>query len=87
MFSPRSSQNPTLLKAAGLAILATIVAVEIGLLNRLLETVNLTVDQWVVCVVVSLVASSCVAEVKKLLKIRTTEAAVRVVPEAAPAAA
>ena len=43
-----------------------------GLLNRLLDTVNLTVDQWWICIVVSL-AIIVLAEVKKLLKIRTTE--------------
>jgi Ca2+-transporting ATPase len=87
MFSPSILSNPTLLKMAGLAVVATIATSELGLLNRLLGTVNLTTDQWVICVVVSL-AVVVLAEAKKLLRIRTTEAAPRVVAEGtAPAAA
>ncbi len=66
--------NPTLLKGVGLAALVTIAAVEVGLLNRLLDTVGLTIEQWVICIVVSL-AVLVVGEVIKLLHIRTEEAA------------
>ena len=45
---------------------------ELDLFNRLLETVNLSRDQWLVCIVVSLVTIVAV-EIKKLLRIRTTE--------------
>src|SRR6478609_7306882 len=86
MFSPSILANPTLLKMAGLAIIATIVTSEIGLLNRLIGTVNLSTEQWGISIVASL-AIVVLCEIKKLLKIRTTEAAVRVVPEVAPAAA
>ena len=72
LFSPETLQNPTLLKAAGLAVVFAVVAVELDLLNRLLETVNLTRDQWLVCIVVSL-ALVVVVEIKKLLRIRTTD--------------
>ncbi len=72
LFSTETLQNPTLLKAAGLAIVFTVVAVEFDLFNRLLETVNLSRDQWLVCIVVSLVTIVAV-EIKKLLRIRTTE--------------
>jgi Ca2+-transporting ATPase len=75
-------ENPTLLKAAGLAVLAAIAATELGLLNRILDTVPLTLDQWIVCIVVSLVVI-VVIEAKKFLHIETTEAPVRA--EAAPA--
>ena len=86
MFSPSILANPTLLKMAGLAIIATVVTSEIGLLNRLIGTVNLSTEQWGISIVASLLIV-VLCEIKKLLKIRTTEAAVRVVPEAAPAAA
>ncbi|HKZ91649.1 MAG TPA: cation transporting ATPase C-terminal domain-containing protein, partial [Candidatus Limnocylindrales bacterium] len=65
-------ENPSLIKATGLAIVAVIVAVEIGLLNRILETVSLTIDQWLICVVVSL-GVLVVAEGAKLLHVRTDE--------------
>jgi Ca2+-transporting ATPase len=88
LFSSETLENPTLLKGAAIAFLFTIAATELGLLNRLLDTVGLTVDQWWICIVVSL-AMIVLAEGKKLLKIRTTEipALAAVNPEAAPAAA
>jgi Ca2+-transporting ATPase len=64
--------NPTLLKGVGLAILVTIAAVELNVLNRLLETTGLTIEQWVICLVVSL-AVLVVGEVVKLLHISTAE--------------
>ena len=72
LFSSETLENPTLLKGAVVAFLFTIAATELGFLNRLLDTVNLTIDQWWICLVVSL-AIIVLAEVKKLLKIRTTE--------------
>jgi Ca2+-transporting ATPase len=72
MFGSALLANPTLLKMAGLAIVATVLMSELKILNRILDTVNMTVDQWVICFVVSLLII-VVAEVKKLLKIRTTE--------------
>ena len=88
MFSSETLENPTLLKGAAIAFLFTIAATELGLLQRLLDTVGLTVDQWWICIVISL-AMIVLAEGKKLLKIRTTEipALAKVEPEAAPAAA
>ena len=67
--------------------MATVLASELGLLNRILDTVNLTTDQWLIAFVVSL-AVIVVAEVKKLLKIQTAEIPpLAAVPaDAAPAA-
>jgi P-type Ca2+ transporter type 2C len=84
--SAETLANPTLLKAGGLAVIATVAASEIGLLNRILETVNLSTEQWVICLVLSL-AVVAVAEIKKLLRIRTSDALQLAQPEAAPAAA
>jgi Ca2+-transporting ATPase len=71
MFSSETLQNPTLLKAVGIAFLFTILATELRITNTILDTVNLSVEQWATAFVVSL-AVIVIAEVKKLLKIRTT---------------
>ena len=84
LFSGGVLENPTLLKGAGLAILATIAAVEIGLLQRVLGTVSLDIDQWLISVVVSL-GVVVVAEGARLLNVRTEEAPVAAV-KPAPAA-
>ncbi|MFL5686822.1 MAG: cation-translocating P-type ATPase [Chloroflexota bacterium] len=71
VFSSETLQNPTLLKAAGIAFVFVILATELRITNTILDTVNLTVEQWLIAFVVSL-AVIVIAEVKKLLKIRTT---------------
>jgi Ca2+-transporting ATPase len=87
-FSIETLRNSTLMKAVGGALLVTVLATELGFLNRLLDTVSLTADQWLVCLVVSL-AVVVVAEVRKLLHIRVTEVDEAAVPvvAAAPAGA
>ena len=72
IFSSETLENPTLLKAAGIAFIFTVIAAELGILNRILETVPLSAEQWAVCLVVSLVMI-VIPEIKKLLKIRTSE--------------
>ncbi len=62
--------NRPLLIATGLSVLTIILATELGFLQRLLGTVSLSVDQWVVCIGVSL-SLIVVEEVRKLLKVRT----------------
>ena len=57
----------SLMKAAGAALLVTVLATELGFLNRLLDTVSLSVDQWLVCIGASL-AVIVVAEIRKLLE-------------------
>ncbi|MFL5681151.1 MAG: cation-translocating P-type ATPase, partial [Chloroflexota bacterium] len=79
-------ENPTLLKAAGFAVLFTVLATELQITNRILDTVNLTIDQWLLCLLVSLPVL-VVAELKKLLHIRTTTAPPVVATKAAPVAA
>jgi P-type Ca2+ transporter type 2C len=88
VFSSETLENPTLLKTAIVALLFTLAATELGFLNRLLDTVGLTIQQWWICLLVSLVII-VVAEVKKLLKIRTTDipALANAQTEVAPAAA
>ena len=86
MFSSETLQNPTLLKAVGIAFLFTILATELRITNAILDTVNLTVEQWITAFVVSL-AIVVIAEVKKLLKIRTTVVPALATTEPASAAA
>ena len=69
-----------------LALLAILLATEIGLLNRILDTVNLSVDQWLICAAAS-IPVLLLSEIKKVLKIRTDAPPVRVATEPAPAAA
>src|SRR3954471_17950904 len=46
VFAADILSNKTLVKTAALALVATVLMSELGLLNRILDTVNLTVDQW-----------------------------------------
>ncbi len=85
-FSVETLRNSTLMKSVGGALLVTVLATELGFLNRLLDTVSLTVDQWLVCLVASL-AVIVVAEARKLLHIRVTEVEEPAVVQAAPAPA
>jgi Ca2+-transporting ATPase len=71
VFSTETLQNPTLLKTVLLALFAVLLATELPLLNRILDTVNLSADQWGIAIVASL-AIVVLAEVKKLLKIQTS---------------
>ena len=84
--SSETLANPTLLKTGALAIIATVAASELGLLNRVLDTVNLSTQQWAICLVLSL-AVVAVAEIKKLLRIQTTETPPLAQASAAPAVA
>jgi Ca2+-transporting ATPase len=79
LFNPDARPSATLLKAAGGALVATVFATEFGLVRRLLDTVNLDLNQWAACILVSL-AILVVAEARKLLGIHTIEPA-----KAAPA--
>jgi Ca2+-transporting ATPase len=49
VFSRSLLSNTTLLRLSGISLLAIILANQLDLLNRLLNTVPLNVDQWVIC--------------------------------------
>ncbi len=76
--------NRPLLVGTGLSVVTILLATELPLLQRVLGTASLSIDQWVVCLVVAL-SVIVVEEARKLLRIRTADA----VPaaEAAPVAA
>ena len=66
--------NATLLKTVGMSLVAILLATELNVFHRILDTVSLTLDQWAICFVVSL-AMLVVAEGRKLLGIHTVEPA------------
>ena len=62
--------NRPLLIATGLSMLTILLATELGFLQRILGTVSLSVDQWAICILVSL-SLIVVEEARKLFKVRT----------------
>lgn len=65
----------------GISIVGVVLATELGILQKVLGTVSLTGEQWLVCIGVAL-SLIVVEEIKKLLKVKTDEA-----PGALPAPA
>ena len=59
--------NKPLLVATGLSLLTIVLATEFGFFQRLLGTASLSVDQWLVCIGVS-VSLIVVEEIRKLLQ-------------------
>jgi len=72
LFSSEILENPMLLRTTLLSVAAIVLATELPLFQRILQTTSLTLDQWILCIGVAL-GIVVVAEVKKLLHIRTTE--------------
>ena len=50
LFSSELLENPILLKTAGLSLLTIFLATTFGPLQRLLDTTDLTVEQWAICI-------------------------------------
>src|SRR4051812_786895 len=72
LFSSELIENQMLVKTTALSILTIFLASAFGPLQRVLDTVELDVNQWAVCIAVGALII-VVAEVKKLLKIQTSE--------------
>ena len=83
LFSGSILSNQPLLIGTGISILSIILATELGFLQRILETVSLSPDQWAICILVAL-SLIVVEEVRKLLKVKTGDEPVAAI--AAPAA-
>ena len=66
VFSEDTLADRTLLVGAGAGILITILASQLGLLQRLLGTVPLSWDQWLICALVGFLVL-IVAEIRKLV--------------------
>ena len=74
LFSSELFDNPTLLKSTGLSILTVFLATTFGPLQRILDTDELTVEQWGLCLLVAAVIL-VVCEIRKLLIRRRAPAA------------
>ena len=70
LFSGTILSNQPLLIGTGISVLSIILATELGFLQKILGTASLTMDQWAICILVSL-SLIVVEEARKLLKIRT----------------
>jgi len=86
LFSSELLDNTILLKTSALSVLTILLAVTFGPLQRILGTVELTLEQWTIAVAVSLVIL-VVAEVRKLIRRNRAPKAVPAMLEAAPVAA
>ena len=67
VFSAKTWENRELFKMSVFALIATIAMTELGLFQRILDTAPLTVEQWVICLGVSLLAP-VVMEVAKFVR-------------------
>jgi P-type Ca2+ transporter type 2C len=74
VFSSELLENGTLLKASGLSLLTIFLATTFGPLEGMLDTTELTIQQWAICIAV---ASSIIviAEIRKLFRRRRAPAA------------
>jgi P-type Ca2+ transporter type 2C len=67
IFSSQLAENPTLLKASGLSLLTVFLATTFGPLQRVLDTTELAVDQWAICIAVSL-SIIVITELRKIVR-------------------
>ena len=74
LFSSELIENPTLVKTTILSAITIFLATSFGPLQRLLDTVDLSPEQWTVCIVVA-ASIIVVEEARKLLRRRATSAA------------
>jgi P-type Ca2+ transporter type 2C len=81
LFSSELLENPMLVRTSGLSLLTIFLATTFGPLNRILDTVELTVEQWAICAVIA-ASIIVVAEVRKLLGRRRTAAVATPAPPA-----
>jgi Ca2+-transporting ATPase len=84
LFSSELIENPILLRTSAVSVVTVFLATAFGPLQRLLDTVELSPEQWLVCIVVA-ASIIVVEEARKLFRRRATSAAATVQPAAAPA--
>jgi P-type Ca2+ transporter type 2C len=77
VFSKSLLSNGKLMQMTGLSALAILLANELDLLNRFLNTVHLSVDQWLIAIAVGS-AVIWVSEVEKFFRRRSASSAVQV---------
>jgi Ca2+-transporting ATPase len=83
LFSSELIENPVLLRMAGLSVLTIFLATSFGPLQRLLQTTDLTVEQWAVCIA-GAATVLVIEEVRKFFSRRRSSAAAPAVAAAAP---
>jgi Ca2+-transporting ATPase len=87
VFSSELLENPILVKTSLVSALTIFLATAFGPLQRILDTAELSIDQWAVCIVVA-ASIIVVAEVRKLIRRRAAAPATPATPAAvSPAAA
>jgi Ca2+-transporting ATPase len=70
LFSSELFENPALLKATAASLVSIFLATTFGPLQRILDTGELTVDQWAICIVAA-ASIIVVAEIRKFLRRRS----------------
>jgi len=85
VFSLDVLRDRKFLMFSGASVLAIILAPQLNLLNRILQTTPLTVHQWLICIVAAL-ATVALTEIRKF-RLRRKEADARQPPAGAPEAA
>jgi P-type Ca2+ transporter type 2C len=86
LFSSELIENPILLRMAGLSVLTIFLATSFGPLQRVLDTTDLTVEQWAVCIA-GAATVIVIEEVRKFIRRRRAQASAPVVAAPAPAPA
>jgi len=74
IFSRAALPGPTQLRRYGIALLAIIAATTIGFLQRILETVELSLSQWSICVGIALALVVVEELIKLVLRRRAGDA-------------
>jgi P-type Ca2+ transporter type 2C len=70
VFSSELLENTTLLKASGISLLTILLATTFDPLQRMLDTTELNLQQWAICIAVAAIVL-VVAEVRKLFRRRS----------------
>ena len=86
LFSSELLENPTLLKTSGLSLLTIVLASTFGPLQRVLDTTDLGVGLWGICIVLA-TSMIVIAEVRKLVRGRSATVAVATTRPPQPAQA
>ena len=86
VFSEATLDNGKLIQMCLLSVVATIAVTEVGLFQRIFDTISLSVNQWVTCLVVAS-AILWVMEVEKLIRRRGAPEAEGTLVDSQPAAA
>src|SRR6476661_4838451 len=85
IFSSQLIENPTLLKASAVSLLSVFLATTFGPLQRILDTTELTLQQWAISIALASLIL-IVAEARKLLRRRASASAPAAPAAPAPAA-